>query len=71
MKVYVTYTWYGGGGFDGFYRFGPVFTRKEDADRWEQENEGEYHTGYDELEAYDNYVKFPDYQNTITQDGKP
>ena len=49
-KCYVTYTWYGGGGFDGFQEFGPVFLKEEDAKKWEDDNEGEYHAGYSECE---------------------
>lgn len=49
-KCYVTYTWYGGGGFDGFQQFGPVFLSEEQAKKWEDENEGEYHSGYSECE---------------------
>lgn len=58
MKVFVTYSWFGGGGFDGFNAFGPVFLKMEDAQKWASEHEGAYHSDFDELEVYTSYVPY-------------
>jgi len=52
LKVWITYCIYGGGGFDGFQYFGPVFTKKEDAEKWtvSDERDKDFHYGYDEVE---------------------
>lgn len=52
MKIYITYSWYGGGGPE-IEEFGPAFRTKEEAEKYEHEHEGNYHWTVDEIELTD------------------